>query len=82
MIFNDFCMTIGISIEHSVPHVHIQNGLTESLIKRFQLIARPLMLRANLPTSVWGHVILHAAAIIRVRPTALHKYSPIQLVLG
>lgn len=82
MTFNDFCMTIGISIEHSVPHIHTQNGLAESLIKRLQLIARPLMLRANLPTSVWGHAILHAAAIIRVRPMALHKFSPLQLVLG
>ena len=25
---NDYCMSIGINIEHPVSHVHIQNGLT------------------------------------------------------
>ena len=39
--FNNFCMSIGINVEHSVAHVHTQNGLVESLIKRLQLIARP-----------------------------------------
>ena len=36
--FNNFCMSIGINVEHSVAHVHTQNGLAESLIKRLQLI--------------------------------------------
>ncbi|CAH9141299.1 unnamed protein product, partial [Cuscuta epithymum] len=31
--FNDYCMSIGIDVEHPVPHVHTQNGLAESLIK-------------------------------------------------
>ena len=57
-------------------------GLTESLIKRIQLIARPLLLRAKLPTSVWGHAILHAVNIIRVIPYAYHKQSSHKLVLG
>ena len=26
--FNNFCMSIGINVEHSVAHVHTQNGLT------------------------------------------------------
>ena len=38
--FNDYCLAIGIRSEHSVAHVHTQNGLAESLIKRLQLIAR------------------------------------------
>ncbi|WOH11600.1 hypothetical protein DCAR_0831090 [Daucus carota subsp. sativus] len=63
-------------------HVHTQNGLAESLIKRLQLIARPLLLRAKLPISVWGHAILHAAIIIRIRPSAYHKQSLQELVLG
>ena len=33
-VFNDYCMTLGIKVAHSVPHVHTQNGLAESLIKR------------------------------------------------
>lgn len=32
--FNDYCMSTGITIEHPVAHVHTQNGLAESLIKR------------------------------------------------
>jgi len=38
--FNDYCMALGINVEHSVPYVHTQNGLAESLIKRVKLIAR------------------------------------------
>ena len=36
--FNDYCMSIGITIEHPVTHVHMQNGLAESLINHLQLI--------------------------------------------
>ena len=32
--FNDSFLAIGIRVEHSVAHVHTQNGLAESLIKR------------------------------------------------
>ncbi|KAJ0530675.1 putative RNA-directed DNA polymerase [Helianthus annuus] len=80
--FNDYCMSIGIKVEHPVAHVHTQNGLAESLIKRLQIIARPLLMRCKLPSSAWGHAILHAAALIRLRPTADHEYSPLQLVSG
>jgi transposase InsO family protein len=38
--FNDYCMALGIQVQHSVPYVHTQNGLAESLIKRIKLIAR------------------------------------------
>src|SRR4051812_29621099 len=31
--FNNYCMSISITVEHPVPHVHTQNGLAESLIK-------------------------------------------------
>jgi transposase InsO family protein len=41
--FNDYRMALGIQVQHSVPYVHTQNGLTESLIKRIKLIARPLL---------------------------------------
>ena len=80
--FDDYCMSIGIDIEHPVPHTHTQNGLAESFIKRLQLIARPLLMKTKLPTSVWGHAILHAASLIRIRPTAYHQFSPLQLVFG
>ena len=75
-------MSNRIKVEHLVAHVHTQNGLAESLIKRLQLIARPLIMKSKLPSSIWGYAILHAATLIRLRPTAYHKYSPVQLVSG
>jgi len=39
-------------------------------------------MKIKLPTSVWGHAILHAAALIHLRPTNCHKFSPLQLVMG
>ena len=80
--FNDYCMSIGIEVENPVAHTHTQNGLAESFIKRLQLIARPLLMKTNLPTTAWGHAILHAASLVRLRPTSYHQYSPMQLVNG
>ena len=48
---NDYCMSIGINIEPHIAHVHTQNGLTKSLIKCLQLIARSLLMKTKLPTS-------------------------------
>nr|GEZ51879.1 retrovirus-related Pol polyprotein from transposon TNT 1-94 [Tanacetum cinerariifolium] len=80
--FNDYCMSAGIVVEHLVAHVHTQNGLEKSLIKRLQLIARPLIMRAKLLVSMCGYAILHAASLIRMRPSANRKYSHIQLAFG
>ena len=41
--FDDYCMAMGIKVEHSVPHVHTQNGLAEALIKRIKFIAGQLL---------------------------------------
>ena len=75
-------MSVRINIEHPVAHTHTQNGLAKSFIKRLQLIARPLLMKTKLPTSAWGHAIMHAAALVRIRPTTYHEYSHSQLVLG
>ena len=80
--FNDYCMSVGIVVEHPVAHVHTQNGLAESLIKRLQLIARPLKMRTKLPISVWRNGILHAGSLIHMRPSSYHVYSPLQLAFG
>jgi hypothetical protein len=80
--FNNYCMALGIQVQHSVPYVHTQNGLAESLIKRVKLVARPLLMNCSLPSSCWGHAVLHAADMIQLRPTAYHEYSPMQLVRG
>lgn len=66
--FNNYCISIGITIEHLIPHVHTQNGLAESLIKCLQYIARSLIMRTKLPITVWVHNILHVAVLICLRP--------------
>lgn len=80
--FDDFCMTIGVDVEYPVPYVHFQNGMAEALIKRIQNIARPLLLQTNLPQSAWGHAVLHAAALIRYRPSAYNDRSPHHLAFS
>ena len=45
--FDDYCMSVGIEVEHPIAHVHTQNGLAEAFIKRLQLIARPLLMRKS-----------------------------------
>ena len=80
--FNEYCMSMGVKVEHSVAHVHTQNGLAESFIKRIQLIARPLLMKSKLPVSAWGHAVLHATELIRIRPSSEHRYSPSQLLTG
>jgi hypothetical protein len=80
--FNDYYMVQGIEVQHYVPYVHTQNCLAESLIKRFKLIARPLLQGCNLSTSCWGHAVLHAADLVQLCLTAYHTTSPIQLVRG
>jgi hypothetical protein len=39
-------------------------------------------MKYNLSSSAWGHIILHIAALIRLRPTVFHKFFPLQLVSG
>ncbi|CAL9025326.1 unnamed protein product [Prunus brigantina] len=80
--FDAYCMSLGIDVEHPVPHVHTQNGLAEAFIKRLQFIARTLLLKTELPTSAWGHAILHGATLVRLRPVAQHQFSPLQLAFG
>jgi hypothetical protein len=80
--FNDYYMAQEIHIGHSVPYVHTQNGLAKSLIKRIKLIVRPLLNECDLPTSCWGHAVLHAVDLIQLRPTAYHTTSLLHLVRG
>ena len=32
--FDDNCMSLRVDVEHLVPHIHTQNGLTQTLIMR------------------------------------------------
>ena len=63
--FIDYCMSIGINVEHLVAHTHTQNDLTESLIKRLQLIAQQLLMKTKLSTFSWRHAIKHAESLVR-----------------
>ena len=81
-VFDDYCISVGIEVEHLIAHAHTQNGLAEAFIKRLQLIARPLLMRTKLPIYAWGHTILHVASLVRIQPTANHQQLPFQLVLG
>jgi transposase InsO family protein len=80
--FKNYCMALGIQVQHSVPYVDTQNGLAKSLIKSIKLIARPLLMNCKLPSSCWGHAVVHAANLIQLRPTSYHDTSPIQMVCG
>ena len=80
--FTDYCMSVGINVEHHVAHTHMQNGLAECLIKHLQLIARALLMKTKLPTFAWGHTIMQAANLVHIRPTTYHEYTPSQFVLG
>ncbi|KAM1628851.1 hypothetical protein ACFX2K_017216 [Malus domestica] len=80
--FDDYCMSVGVEVEHPLPYVHTQNGLAEAFIKRLQMIARSLVIRTKLPIVAWGHAILHAAKLVHLRPVATQPFSALQLVTG
>ena len=75
-------MSLGIEVQYPVAHTHTQNGLADSFIKHLQWIARPLLLRTKLPLSTWGHALLHAGNLIRLRLISDHDFSPLQIVSG
>jgi hypothetical protein len=78
--FREYCNSMGIVLETSVPYAHNTNA--ENFVKQIQMIARPLLLSSNLPLSCWGHAVLHAGDLIRYRPSANMEISPHQLVHG
>jgi hypothetical protein len=78
--FRTFCASSGITLETSVPYAH--NTSAENFVKLIQLIARPLLLRSNLPLTCWGHAVTHAGELIKYRPSAGNQLSPYELVHG
>ena len=54
--FDDYCMSLGIDVEHNVPHVHTQNGLAKSFIKWMKLIACALLMKTKLPSFLHGNM--------------------------
>ena len=41
-----------------------------------------MLLRAHLSSNIWGHVVLYAAALLRLRPTLLNVQTPYELLSG
>ena len=63
--FDDFCMSLEITIEYPFTYVYTQNDLAESFIKQLQLIARLLLMNKTF-VSIWSQAILHADALVRI----------------
>ena len=80
--FEDYYVASGITLTYSIPYEHSQNGLAEAYIKKIQLVVGPMLIHAKLPSSLWGHAVLHAATLFRLRPTLLHTQTPLELVSG
>jgi len=80
--FHVYWILIGIEVKHPVAQVHTQNRLAESLLECLKLVARPLLMKANLLMDTWRYAILHVALLICIKPTSYHKYSIMQLVFG
>ena len=62
--FTNYCMSIGINVEHPIAHTYIQNCLAESKIKRLQLISRLLLMKTKLLTFAYKHAIMHTASLV------------------
>ncbi|GJW52752.1 disease resistance CC-NBS-LRR class family protein [Tanacetum coccineum] len=68
-------------LDYTVKRVRIDNA-GEFTSQSFNDYSRPLIMRTNLPVSIWGHAILHNASLIHMRPSENHVYSPMQLAFG
>lgn len=78
--FKDYCMATGINVVHPMLLNDRQNDLAKLSMMQLNIIAKSLMLKAKLPTTIWGHAILHVATLVRILPTTYLGCSPIQLV--
>jgi hypothetical protein len=57
-------------------------GLAEAFTNKIQLVIHPLLLRAQCPSSMWRHVVLHATILLKLRPTLLNVQTPAELQSG
>lgn len=80
--FGDYCSATMTTLTYLIPYEHAQNGLAKAFVKKIQLVGRPLFLYVHLPSNLWDHVALHAAALQRLRPTLLCTQTPHVLLFG
>lgn len=84
--FGDYYMWVGIDVKYLVPNIHVQNRLSKSFIKSFQVFVQlNLLLHIKLLVSTWRHAFLYTATLIRLRHwftrgLVYHYYSPLQFV--
>lgn len=50
--FEDYCTATGIALTYTVLYEYSQNDSAEAYIKKIQLIVQPLLLHANLPSTM------------------------------
>jgi hypothetical protein len=72
----------AIDTQFLLLYVYFQNGAAELVIKRIQMIARPMLMMLQLPTSAWGHAVLHAASLLKYRPFAFNQHTSHHLAFG
>ncbi|KAK9930871.1 hypothetical protein M0R45_018177 [Rubus argutus] len=73
--FDDYCMTLGIEVEHPVAYVHTQNGLAEAFIKRLQMIARTLLVTGYEPDV--SHLRVFGCLVnVPIEPPKRSKFGP------
>lgn len=80
--FEGYCTVTGITLTYSVSYEHAQNGPAEAFVKKIQFIAKPLFFHAQLHSNIWEYAVLHAAALLRLRPTLLNTQIPYELLSG
>jgi Reverse transcriptase (RNA-dependent DNA polymerase)/Integrase core domain len=73
----DYCVSKGILPDAHTSHQPETNGVAESAIRILKNIARPQLLNTNLPGSMWGTSIEHAADLRNIWPnSAIGNASP------
>lgn len=69
--FNEYCLSTGINVRTSCRScsyykIHWITSIDCQTID-YEVVSSPIL--------IWGHVILHAAVLVRIRPKSSHKFS-------
>ncbi|KAI0996183.1 Retrovirus-related Pol polyprotein from transposon TNT 1-94 [Podosphaera aphanis] len=71
----------GIELKTSAPYSPQQNGVSERMNRTLLDLARAMKIEKNLPDTLWGEAVLHAAWIRNRSPSvALNNKTPIEIM--
>ncbi|KAI1002209.1 hypothetical protein K3495_g5995 [Podosphaera aphanis] len=71
----------GIELKPSAPYSPQQNGVSERMNRTLLDLARAMKIEKNLPDTLWGEAVLHAAWIRNRSPSvALNNKTPIEIM--